>query len=306
MTSMSLLKKRKTLNKKLAGYLSLLGSAICFYLATLFLHLGEQVQQGNAFIFVLARLFLGLIIVALLIFLTRGVSFRAQNRFWVLSRAFWNTVALLFFYTSVALGAITEANIFNMTYPVFVALLGPYLIKEKSTFMQNVSVLVATIGVYLIIGFPAISFGFTVNSIGLLSGLTAAIAILSLRKARATDHWLTILFYNFSLGSLAVLLLSIQAGQINISQEILPYLLMSALCGIIGQFGLTFGFRYVSAIEGSVLSSSRIIISVMATSLLGFQGLTVQALFGAVLIFIANILAVKRIEIPLDSTRLTS
>jgi drug/metabolite transporter (DMT)-like permease len=193
-----------------------------------------------------------------------------------------------------------------MTYPVFVAFLGPYLIKERNTFAQKISVILATGGVYLIIGFPSVSLGLNVNTVGLLSGLTAAIAILSLRKARESDHWLTILFYNFSLGSLAVFLLSYSTKSISIDKEILFYLIMSAISGIIGQFGLTFGFRYVTAIEGSVLSSSRILISVMATSFLGFQGLSLEALMGAFLIFIANVLAVKRIEIPLDSTRPSS
>ncbi len=60
--------------------------------------------------------------------------------------------------------------------------------------------------------------------------------------------------------------------------------------GIAGQYLLTFGFRYVTALEGSIISSSRILLAaflgplVAAEPALGWSGWC-----GALLIFLANI-----------------
>lgn len=282
------------MTNRLKGYGALLSSAFCFYFATYFLHVAEKIDAGNALFFVFARLFLGLIVVSSLIAFSADAPFFPKNRFWVLSRAFWNTVALCFFYVSVTYGSVTEANIFNMTYPAFVALLAPVLIKEKNNPSQWAAVCLTLFGVFLIFGFPSMQISFLGNLLGVLSGVTAAIAILSLRKARGFDHWLTILFANFSFGSLCLGLYLFFSGPFEFPEKVTGWLFLSAASGILGQFGLTFGFRYVSAIEGSILSSTRILISLIATVWLGVTGLSMFAGLGAFLIFCANALAVQR------------
>lgn len=77
----------------------------------------------------------------------------------------------------------------------------------------------------------------------------------------------------------------------------LYYLTMSAVCSVAGQYMMTLGFRYVTAVEGSLLSSTRILMAgflgpllVASDQALGFFGW-----IGALLIFVANsFLAVRK------------
>jgi drug/metabolite transporter (DMT)-like permease len=63
-----------------------------------------------------------------------------------------------------------------------------------------------------------------------------------------------------------------------------------------GQFLLTIGFRYVTAVEGSIISSMRILIAALLGSLVaGEPPLATVGWVGAMLLFGANaMLAVRR------------
>jgi drug/metabolite transporter (DMT)-like permease len=66
--------------------------------------------------------------------------------------------------------------------------------------------------------------------------------------------------------------------------------------GVLGQYLLTFGFLFVTAVEGSIISSSRIFIAALLGPLLvGDPSLVLSGWIGALLIFAANsTLALRR------------
>ena len=74
------------------------------------------------------------------------------------------------------------------------------------------------------------------------------------------------------------------------------FLLCCSAAGVIGQYLITFGFLYVTAVEGSIISSSRILLAALLGPLLvADPALTVMGWCGALLIFTANVtLALRR------------
>jgi drug/metabolite transporter (DMT)-like permease len=74
------------------------------------------------------------------------------------------------------------------------------------------------------------------------------------------------------------------------------YLLLCALSGVVGQFLLTIGFRYVTAVDGSIITSTRIFLAaLLGPFVAGELPLNAAGWVGAVLIFGANaVLAVRR------------
>ena len=69
----------------------------------------------------------------------------------------------------------------------------------------------------------------------------------------------------------------------------IAYLVLCGAFGIAGQYLITFGFRYVTAVEGSILSSTRILMAAFAGPLIAFDpALTARGWSGAMLIFSAN------------------
>jgi drug/metabolite transporter (DMT)-like permease len=68
------------------------------------------------------------------------------------------------------------------------------------------------------------------------------------------------------------------------------YLFLCGVFGVGGQYLITIGFRYVTAVEGAILSSSRILMAALLGHWIAFDPpLDLSGWMGAILIFIANV-----------------
>ena len=94
--------------------------------------------------------FLGFVVVCTTLAIT-GRRVRPMNYHYLLGRTVANSVAVFFFYRAVAVGSVAQANILNMTYPLFVALFSWFLIKEQRDPVALPIVGLACAGVYLVL-----------------------------------------------------------------------------------------------------------------------------------------------------------
>ena len=212
----------------------------------------------------------------------------------LVGRTVANCAAVLCFYIAVTRTSVAEANILNMTYPVFVAVLSWILLRNQRDFLATAMVPVAFVGIWLIVepGQMRINPG---NIWGLTSGICASAAILYLNVSRQYHDSNTILFFMFGLGALITLV--VFYGRIFWPDaRTLYYLFLCAGFGITGQFLLTIGFRYVTAVEGSIISSMRIFLAaLLGPFVVGEAWLTGSGWLGALLLFAVNaVLAVRR------------
>jgi drug/metabolite transporter (DMT)-like permease len=77
--------------------------------------------------------------------------------------------------------------------------------------------------------------------------------------------------------------------------EELFYLLSCSVAGVLGQYLFTYGFLYVTAVEGSIISSSRILLAALLGPLLvADPALAVTGWCGALLIFTSNVVLALR------------
>ena len=75
----------------------------------------------------------------------------------------------------------------------------------------------------------------------------------------------------------------------------LKYLFYSAMSGIIGQYLITIGFKYVTAIEGGIISSTRILLAAVLGPVIAMDPvLSASGWTGAFLIFSGNIFLTLR------------
>jgi len=282
---------------QVGGWLAVFSSAFCFYLATVIIRWSEFYVTIETPYFVFARFFLGFCVVCITLFLTAR---RPQPHRYdlLLTRTLTNTIAVFCFYKAVQVGTLAEANILNMTYPLFVALFAWFFIKEQRDLFVLPVVGLAFIGIWLILAPGQIGMKWE-NIWGLCSGISASLAMISLNLSRRYHDSQTILFYMFGLGSLLILLLFSDAIFWPDWREFL-FLFTCSAVGVVGQYLLTYGFLYVTAVEGSVISSSRIIMAALFGSLLvGDPALTLSGWCGALLIFAANsVLAYRRSLAP--------
>jgi len=278
--------------RSLVGCLAVFASAFCFYLATVVIQWSRSRVAIDASYFVFARFLLGFIVVCLAMKVRRR-RLVLKNHHLLIGRTLFNCAAVYCFFKAVTVTTVAQANILNMTYPLFIALFTWVFLKKQRDIISLVMVLAAFAGVWMVL-FPG-SFHLNGDHIwGLMSGVTAAAAIIYLNLSRQVHDTHTILFYMFGLGSVVIYALFYRQVFFPGPLEFY-YLALCAGAGIAGQYLFTLGFRYVTAVEGGIISSTRILLAALLGPFLAAEpALTLAGWTGALLIFGANVVLALR------------
>lgn len=242
-------------NQRLA-FLSAITSSFCFaFMSFAVKLLAEQGQSPSNLVF--GRFLVGFIFICLLLTVKKHLPRPVKMRF-ILLRAFSNIAAVFLFYWTIKLTDITKANLLNMTYPIFIGMLSPLLLKEYVSKKQWLFILLALFGVYLIFGNSGSSFELA-DMIGILCGFISALTVMSLRVTRRYDSSLTIVFYLMLLGNIC-LAPFVDWGTAITGSQIYLYL-AAGVFALAGQLSLTYAFKALSAVEGSITSTLRVFIT---------------------------------------------
>lgn len=274
------------------GWVAVFGSAFCFYLATVIIRWSVPFVHLDTSFFVFTRFLLGFTVVCITM-LFKGQRLRPRRYHYLLGRTVANTVAVYCFYKAVDVTSVAEANILNMTYPLFVTILSWFFIRQQRDIKAVGIVLVAFAGIWLVLNPGSISVG--VQSLwGIGSGFTAGFAMIYLNLSRRHHDSQTILFFMFGLGAAVMLLLFRDSIHWPDQTEFL-FLFCCSIAGVLGQYLLTYGFLYVTAVEGAVISSSRILLAaLLGPMLVGDPALDLIGWLGALILFCANTLLAWR------------
>jgi len=277
------------------GRLMVLLSAFLLYFTTVIIRWSSEVTELSSGDFIFWRFFGGFLSVAPIVFFFCGVDgLRVRKFHFVLGRAVFNLAAVASLYLCIETRTLAEGNILNLSYCVAVPLISLFVYRLKDVRTLILS-LISFFGIALVINsaepgglfFSGVSIG---TLWGCLSGLMASLSIFSLKFARDSNDTLTVLFYMFLLAM--VLSTIVFWAELNWpdSNELF-YLLLSTASGILGQFALTLGYGYVSAAQGSVIGTTRILFAAFLGPLLTSDAaLHVSGLAGAILIFVVNYL----------------
>jgi len=175
-------------------------------------------------------------------------------------RGVFNAAAVLLLYWSVKYTTIAKANLLNLTYPVFVALLGGALLGERLRRWDWPVLAAAMVGIYIIIDPQptGVNWG---DVLGLACGITSALAILMLRSARQGNSTITVLFFLLTVGLVLTAPLMLRENIAAYTAGTWWAVLACATTGVLGQFALTLAFRHMTAFAGSLVGMVRVIIS---------------------------------------------
>jgi drug/metabolite transporter (DMT)-like permease len=291
--------------RQLWGCLAIFGSAFFFYLATTTIRWSQAYAAIDPAFFVLMRFLLGFLVVGTSLLLHRQPVRPRKLRF-LLGRAISNCFAVYCFFRAVALTSAAEANILNMTYPVFIAVFTWVFLRTQRDGVTLALVAMAMVGIWLLLK-PG-EIGWKPDLIwGLASGFSAAFSLIFLNLARQHDASETILLVMFGLGSLIMLTLFFDRLFMP-DRTAFFFLMVCSLFGVGGQYLLTYGFRYVTALEGGIISSTRILLAaLLGPWLVAEPMLSVAGWGGALLIFSANVLlAIRKGRLPMVEGKKTA
>ena len=281
---------------RLFGALAVFFSAFCFYLSTVAIRWSQAEIAIEPSYFVFMRFLVGFLIVCAIMIYRRQPP-RPRNYHLLFGRTLFNCAAVYCFYMAVKYTSVAEANILNMTFPIFVALFSWFLLRGQRDTVAVIMVGVAFAGIWLILAPGEIHFK-TANLWGLASGLLASSSMIYLNVSRQYHDTNTVLFFMFGLGSL-IIFVFFHRLFFWPDPLALYYLSLCALSGVAGQFLLTIGFRYVTAVNGSIISSMRILLAALLGPLVvGEPPLNFLGWVGAMLIFGANAVLAMRRKLP--------
>jgi S-adenosylmethionine uptake transporter len=152
-------------------------------------------------------------------------------------------LSLLTFFTALAHLSVGEAAFLNQTSAVWVAALGPLVLGERTAPLTWLAVAGALLGVFLLAPAPAAGFGLG-HAAGLASGLFAAGAYLSIKRAARTNSAVAIVF-SFTLVSTVLSVgLALGTGAAWPARPaVLGLLVLSGLAATAGQLLMTAAYR---------------------------------------------------------------
>ena len=197
-------------------------------------------------------------------------------------RAVFNCLSVMLLTWALQYTTITNANMLNMTYPVFVILLAPYITKEKSEKSTFIYLFIIMLGTYIVSNpsFARVNIG---DAIATVSAITAAIAVLFLTEARKYDDGDIIVFYVMLIGAFINLPYAYNDVVLFDLNGLVPVFL-SALLGFLGQVFITWGYKYVDSSTGALVSTSRIIMSAAIGVIFLSEPLNSRVVLGILLI----------------------
>ena len=205
-------------------------------------------------------------------------------------RCFTGLAAMILYFSALGLIPIGQAVTLQYTNPLFVALLSGFFLSERVHPQVWVLATVSFVGIVLIVS-PDLR---TIEKDALLalgSGFFAGVAYLYVRRLKATEEALSIVFWFAAFSVVATALPAIPSLAYVISDPIL----MLALVGIgvgagAGQVGLTYAFHRANAAWVSAFSYLTVIVATAYGYLLFNEILDTRDIIGGIMIICSGII----------------
>lgn len=263
------------------GVFLVLLSALSFALSTYFGKIVTNTTDMSGIITSFSRFFLGAILMTIFI-LYKKKSFKAPDIKPIVLRSGFNSFAIMLYSAAYSYTTITNINMLNMTYPIFVVLFAPYYTKEIIEKKKYFYLVIVMLGSYIVADprFGSINIG---DILALGSGVMGAFSVMSLTNATRNNDGYIILFYVMVFGTILNLPFAYKDILSFEIMGIIPVFL-SALFGVLGQVFITFGYRYVDSSTGSMVSSSRIVIAAIIGYIFLGEPFTTRIIIGMALI----------------------
>ncbi|WP_330615558.1 DMT family transporter [Romboutsia sp. 1001713B170131_170501_G6] len=209
-----------------------------------------------------------------------------ENRKILNLRSAFGTLGIIFNYYAIDRMVLSDANMLNKLSPFFVIIFSALFLKEKIKTNQIAAVLVAFVGALFIIK-PTFDLEMLPSLVGVAGALCAASAYTCLRVLGKKENGATVVFY-FSLFSLVVIFPIMIMTYEPMSLAQFMYLLLAGVFATVGQFGVTWAYKYAPAKEISIFDYSNIIFSAIISVVLFNVFPDNFSVFGYFIIFSAS------------------
>jgi drug/metabolite transporter (DMT)-like permease len=279
----------------------MLGAAFCFSISGACTKvLGKRISSVELVFF---RNIIGVVFVLITIY-RRPLTQIGGKMSLLVFRGIIGTLALYTFFFSITKIGLAEAITYQQSYPIILALLGGYFLKEKLDTKNWIAVIVGFVGICCIFlpQFKVDISSIKYHSFGLANAIMTALAYMSIKQLSGYyDSRSIVLSFMFS--GIVLPIISMLAGQ-YIYIDSLEFLFGSfnwpmgtewlwigllALSALAGQILLTKAFTYGNTGEVSAIGYSNIVFSVIFGIILGDAFPNLLSFLGILLIIACGI-----------------
>lgn len=245
------------LSNRTKGIIFIIMSAFGFAMMSAFIKLSGDLPSFQKTFF---RNSISVIVALTLIVKNKGSFFgKKDNQKLLILRSTFGTIGILLNYYAIDRLVLSDANMLNKLSPFFVIIFSAIFLKEKIKPSQFFALAVAFLGALFIIK-PSFSFEMIPALAGTLGGISAAAAYTCVRSLGGKEKPDTIVFYFSLFSSIVTLpLMLISYKPMSIIQ--FTYLILAGIFASLGQFGITFAYKFAPGKEISIFDYTNIIFS---------------------------------------------
>ena len=211
---------------------------------------------------------------------------RRENQLALLARSSFGLAGVVLNFYAIANLTLADSSMLGKLSPIFVTIMACIFLKEKIDSKQILSIIVTFLGALLVIK-PEFSLEMLPSLAGILSAAASGVAYTLLRYLKDKESPDTIIFY-FSFISVVFTAPFALAEYVQPTFIQLGLLLATGVFASVGQFGITYAYKFAKATEVSIYNYSAIVFGII----LGFIFFgeipdTLSLLGGAIIIAVA-------------------
>jgi drug/metabolite transporter (DMT)-like permease len=211
---------------------------------------------------------------------------RRENQLALLARSIFGLAGVVLNFYAIANLTLADSSMLGKLSPIFVTIMACIFLKEKIDSKQILSIIITFLGALLVIK-PEFSLEMLPSLAGILSAAASGVAYTLLRYLKDKESPDTIIFY-FSLISVVFTAPFALAEYVQPTFIQLGLLLATGVFASVGQFGITYAYKFAKATEVSIYNYSAIVFGII----LGFIFFgeipdTLSLLGGAIIIAVA-------------------
>ena len=218
---------------------------------------------------------------------SKGISVWGTNKKWLIIRGIAGSIGLLCFFATIKMMPLGSAIAIQYLSPIFTALLGIYLVKEKVKPVQWIFFAMAFAGVVAIQGFDPRVTSIQVL-IGVMGALGAGLAYNSIRRLKDGEHPLVIIFY-FPLVTIPITGIYLLGGWITPTLFEVSMLIGIGVVTQFAQFFMTKAYQSDTLSKISPIQYIGIVFAIAAGYFLFDESYDFDSALGIILIIIAVI-----------------
>lgn len=211
---------------------------------------------------------------------------RRENQLALLARSSFGLAGVVLNFYAIANLTLADSSMLGKLSPIFVTIMACIFLKEQIDSKQILSIIITFLGALLVIK-PEFSLEMLPSLAGILSAAASGVAYTLLRYLKDKESPDTIIFY-FSLISVVFTAPFALAEYVQPTFIQLGLLLATGVFASVGQFGITYAYKFAKATEVSIYNYSAIVFGII----LGFIFFgeipdTLSLLGGAIIIAVA-------------------